>query len=82
MPKEIHKRFYQDPEWQQVEDIILAHIMPLIDMSTVDTKQPAEHVKAEIIARNIAYDSLFNFLSQAKIVNQPMPPKVKKNPFR
>lgn len=75
----ITARFFQDPEWKQVEDMILAHIEPLRDFNTIDLKQPAEHVKAEIIGRMIAYNSLSKFLSETKLVNREMKPY--KNPY-
>lgn len=68
MPKTIQERFFQDPEWHLVEELIREYINPLLDMSTIDTSQPAEAVKAEIIGRNLAYDSLNKFLEQSKLV--------------
>jgi hypothetical protein len=47
------------------------YINPLIDMSTVDLTQPAEHVKAEIIGRTLAYNSLKDFLSSSKVISRP-----------
>lgn len=81
MPKTVKERFYQDPEWYQVEDIIKEFIAPLIDMSTIDTSQPSENVKAEIIGRKLAYDKLSAFLNQAKIIGHSKP-KVENSPFR
>jgi hypothetical protein len=70
MPKTVQARFYQDPEWYQVEDLILEFINPLLDMSTIDTTQPAEHVKAEIIGRRLSYDSLIKFVRGSGLVNE------------
>jgi hypothetical protein len=74
------KKFFSDPDWAQVEKMILDHIEPLLNMTTIDTTQPAEHVKAEIIGRTIAYNSLITFLNQSKLVGRPITPV--KNPFR
>lgn len=76
----ITARFFEDPEWKQVEDMILAHIEPLRDFDTIDLKQPAEHVKAEVIGRMLAYNSLTKFLQDTKLVNRPL--KEFNNPFR
>ncbi len=81
MPKEIQKRFYSDPEWYQVEEVIKSFIDPLMDMTTVDTSQPAEAVKAEIIGRTIAYTKLSEFLNQTKLIGQAKKPLVN-NPFQ
>lgn len=73
-------RFFQDPEWKNVEDMILKHIEPLRDFETIDLKQPAEHVKAEVIGRMLAYNSLTKFLNDTKLVNRPL--KEYKNPYK
>lgn len=77
--QELQTRFFQDPQWNEMEDIILKYINPLIDMSTIDTKQPAEHVKAEIIGRVLAYNTLTDFLNSSKIISREI--KRYKNPF-
>ena len=81
MPKTIQARFYQDPEWYQIENLIKEFIAPLLDMSTIDTTQPAEAVKAEIIGRRLAYKSLSDFIEQSKLVGQARQP-VENSPFR
>lgn len=72
-------KFFSDPEWKHIEDLILGYIEPLIDMNTVDYKQPAEHVKAELIGRVLAYQGLSKFLADSKIISQPI--KKINNPF-
>lgn len=81
MNKELQKRFYSDPEWYQIEELIKEFIEPLLDMDTVDTTQPAETVKAEIIGRTLAYKTLNEFLHQTKILGQAKKP-VENSPFR
>ena len=77
--QDLQKSFFQDPRWAEVEDLILNYIEPLTDMNTIDLKQPAEHVKAEIIGRTLAYKSLKDFLESTKVVGRPL--KVIRNPF-
>jgi len=77
--QEIQKEFFQDPRWAEVEDLILKFIEPLIDMNSIDLKQPAEHVKAEIIGRTIAYNTLKDFLNSTKVLSRPI--KEVKNQF-
>lgn len=78
--QDLQAKFFSDPDWSKVEDLILDYIEPLIDMSTVDTTQPAEHVKAELIGRTLAYNKLIDFLNDSKLINRKLD-KVK-NPFR
>lgn len=64
------KRFFEDPEWKTVEETILSFIEPLIDMSTIDLNQPAEHIKAEVIGRQKLYKQMTDFLEQTGIINK------------
>jgi len=66
--KTIPKRFLQDPEWYQVEELVLEFINPLLDLTTIDNKQPAEHVKAEVIARKLSYDALIGFTRESGMI--------------
>ena len=72
-------RFFNDPEWKNVEDMILEHIEPMKDFNTIDLKAPAEHVKAEIMGRMLAYNALRKFLNDTKLVNREL--KEYKNPY-
>jgi len=66
------KKFFQDPDWPRIEQMILKFIDPLKDMGTIDTKAPAEHVKAEILGRVYAYNALRDFLYQSHIISTPL----------
>lgn len=81
MSKELQRRFYSDPEWYQIEELIKEFIEPLLDMSSIDTTQPSEAVKAEIIGRRLAYKSLSDFIEQSKLVGQASKPP-ENSPFR
>jgi len=78
--KTVTERFFKDPEWQTVENMILEHIEPLRDFNTIDLNAPAEHVKAEIIGRMHAYNALTKFLGDTKMVNRTFKPY--KNPYQ
>lgn len=77
---DLTQKFFSDPDWSKIEDMILVHIEPLKDMATIDLKQPAEHVKAEIIGRILAYNALLEFLNESKLVGRKLQ-KVT-NPFQ
>ena len=68
--KMIPKRFLQDPDWFQVEEAVLEFINPLLDINTVDTKAPAEHVKAEVLGRKMSYDALIVFVRESGLVRE------------
>jgi len=77
--QELQTRFFQDPQWAEMEDLILKYINPLVDMTSVDTTAPSEHVKAEILGRIYAYNALTDFLNSSKIISRTL--KEYKNPF-
>lgn len=78
--QELTGRFFQDPRWHLVEELILEYVEPLKDMESIDTSQPAEHVKAEIIGRMLAFNALSKFLNDTTLVSRPI--KEFKNPFK
>jgi len=77
---DLHEKFYRDPDWKVVEAQILGYIEPLKDMSTLDLKAPAEHVKAEVIGRTLAYDALAKFLRESGLVTREIKPFA--NPYK
>jgi hypothetical protein len=80
--QELRKTFFEDPRWSGVEELIKEFINPLLDMSTVDTSKDGDTVRAEIIGRKIAYETLNNFLNQVKIVGSLKREEQIKSPFR
>jgi phosphoribosylanthranilate isomerase len=69
MDNEKLKKFINDPDWKEVEKMILNYIEPLRDVLSVDANQTAEEIKAEIKARQRSYVQLKGFLSDAQILS-------------
>lgn len=67
----IRKKFFSDPDWRQVEKLLMDFLNPMIEMSDIDTTQPAEHIKAEIIGRTLLYKKMTEFLQQSGMVGNP-----------
>lgn len=67
----LKQKFFSDPDWAKVEELLMGFINPLIEMSDIDLTQPAEHIKAEIIGRQLLYKRLTEFLEQTGIVGKP-----------
>lgn len=74
----IKKHFFSDPGWPMVEELIMEFVNPLMEMKDVDTAQPAEHVKAEVIGRMLAYDKLCEFLASSGLVSKASNYKITK----
>lgn len=83
MPKTIQERFFKDPEWHLVTELIEQFIEPLLNMDTIDVSQPAEHVKAEIVGRRLAHKALRDFCEQSKLIGDKKEERdIIKSPFR
>jgi len=72
-------KIIQDPEWGKVEALIQEYADQQLDIRTVDLRQPAEHVKAELVGRVLAYNSMVQFMQDTKLVSNKV--KKIKNPF-
>lgn len=66
--KVIREKFFLDPDWKNVEQMIMDYVNPLIEMKDVDLKQPAEHIKAELIGRTLLYNKMCQFLESTGFV--------------
>jgi hypothetical protein len=76
----LHQKFYSDPDWALVVEMFTKHLTPLMDMTTIDTTQSAETVKAEVIARSLAFNTLADIVNETEITEN----KITKvpNPYR
>lgn len=73
-------KIVQDPEWKKIEELLDGYLEEIIDIRKIDLKQSAEHVKAELIGRIEAYNSVAQFLNGSNIVSKPINPIT--NPFK
>ena len=78
--KLITARFFEDPEWKQVEDIILAKMESLTEFSQKDLEKHFGRVEVEVEARLLCYNILKDFLAETKLVNREIP--IYKNKFK
>jgi len=63
-------KFFQDPDWILVEEMINDYIDPLRDVSTINTDRPADAVMAEVAGRKLTVEKLTMFLRDARIIGQ------------
>lgn len=76
----LRDKFFTDPDWKMMEQLIRSYIEPLLDWNTLDLKAPAEHVKAEVIGRMRSYNAMAKFLRDTQIISRPL--REIKNPFQ
>ena len=74
-------KLIEDPNWEKIEKLVTGYAENQLDITTIDLRQPAEHVKAELIGRITAYNSMIQFLQDTKIVSKKEIKEIK-NPFK
>lgn len=80
--KIIPKRFLDDPEWGQVEEVINEFITPLLSIRDIDITQPADEIKAEVIGRLKAFETLEGFITSRGLTKSSNLAENKPNIFR
>lgn len=80
--KTIPKRFLDDPEWGQVEEVISEFITPLLSIRDIDITATAEDVKAEVIGKLKAYEALEGFITSRGMTRSSKLAENKPNIFR
>lgn len=64
-------KFFQDPDWVLVEEMINEYIDPLRNVSTVKTDNTtADAVMAEVVGRKIATEELTKFLRECRLIGK------------
>ncbi len=66
----IGAKFFNDPDWGLVEEMINEYIEPLRDISTIDLDRGADAVMADVAGRQKAYDGMVSFLRDCRILRK------------
>jgi hypothetical protein len=78
----IPKRFTQDPEWYQVEEVISEFLTPLLSIRNIDITMPADDVKAQVIGNLKAYEALEGFITSKSLTRDGRLVENKENIFK
>ncbi|MGI9118403.1 MAG: hypothetical protein ACR2IQ_02550, partial [Minisyncoccia bacterium] len=60
-------KFFQDPEWHLVEEMLSKKTEPLRDVSTIDISQSAETIKAIIAGRQETLKLIDDFKQEVEL---------------
>ena len=77
----LQEKFFNDPDWQEVEKLLADHINPLVDPKNLDWSQNATQFKAELKAKHKLYTAVSTFLHECGVISRPLS-EIKGNPFR
>ena len=80
--KTIPKRFLEDPNWNEVEDVINEFITPLLSIRDIDITAKAEDVKAEVIGKLKAFEALEGFITSRGLTRSSRLTGDKENIFK
>ena len=80
MNRQIIEKFFNDPDWAQVETMLRSYCEPLVDMNNLDFTQNSTQFKAELRANLKVYNALSKFLQDSKVISRPL--KDITNPFK
>lgn len=78
----IPKRFTQDPDWFQVEEVISEFLKPLLDLNDIDSTLSAEELKIELLARKKSYEALEGFVTSRGLSRSSQLKDNKENIFK
>lgn len=65
-------KFFTDPDWAMMEELLLSYIEPLKSVQTINSKMSNDEIATEVRGRQIAYESLEKFLTDAKIITRKL----------
>lgn len=70
--RKLNEKFFTDPDWAMMEELILSYIEPLRSVETIDSKLSNDQIATEVRGRQIAYDSMDRFLKDSKVVTRKL----------
>lgn len=68
--RKLYDKFFSDPDWVMMEELIRTYIDPLQSVTTINAKMSNDEIATEVRGRQIAYESLDRFLTDSKIITR------------
>ena len=73
--KKLKDKFFTDPDWRLMEELIREYIDPLSSSLNIDTRLNNDQIATEVRGRQIAYGQLDRFLvdsgiAKPRIINE------------
>lgn len=73
--QKLNEKFFTDPDWAMMEELIRGYIDPLKSVGTIDPKLSNDQIATEVRGRQIAYEQLDRFLTDTKIITRKFEPQ-------
>lgn len=66
--KLLQEKFFSDPDWKMMEELLRSYITPLESSLNINTKLSNDEIASEVRGRQLAYKSLEDFLTGAGVL--------------
>ncbi len=66
--EKLKAKFFTDPDWGMMEELLRSYIDPLESVSNIDSKVSNDELATEVRGRQIAYKALNDFLEQSQVL--------------
>jgi len=63
-------KFFKDPDWILVENMIQKYLEPLGEISRIDTKRSNDEIATELKARQMVIEELEKFLRDSRLLGK------------
>lgn len=66
--QKLKDKFFTDPDWAMMEELIRSYIDPLASSLNINPKMSNDEIATEVRGRQLAYQTLEQFLSQSGVL--------------
>ena len=66
--KKLKDKFFTDPDWRLMEELIREYIDPLSSSLNIDIRLNNDQIATEVRGRQIAHKALNDFLEETKVL--------------
>jgi len=71
--KQLHERFFTDPMWPELEELIMEYLAPFRSNTTIVTEGKSnDEIATEVKGRNLMIENLERFFTDTKVVTHKL----------
>lgn len=68
--KKLHDKFFTDPDWSEMEELILSYIEPFRSVMNIPQGLTNDQIATEVRGRQLQVEQMEKFLADTKIVTR------------
>lgn len=66
--KQLNDRFFTDPMWVDMEELLLEYLEPFRSVLNIDTKMSNDQIATEVRGRELMVNQLEKFLEDTRVI--------------